>query len=104
MPRLQIPIFEGDKPRWWIRQCERFFHHYQVAENQKVNLAVAYLNDIADAWFQAWSQMRNVCRWQEFEKNLCEQFGEQSMVDVVEEFNKLKQEGSIIEYQVSLRN
>lgn len=32
MLRLDIPVFEGDKPRWWIRRCERFFYHYRVTE------------------------------------------------------------------------
>lgn len=59
VPRLEIPIFEGDKPRWWIRRCERFFTCYQVVESQKVNLAATYLNDMVDAWFQGWSRLRN---------------------------------------------
>ena len=44
MPSLEIQIFVGDKPRWWIRRCKSFFHYYHVAENQKVNLVAAYLN------------------------------------------------------------
>jgi len=33
MPRLEIPIFEGSKPTWRIRRCERFFQFYNVAED-----------------------------------------------------------------------
>lgn len=43
--------------------------------------------------------MRNACRCQEFVEDLCEQFGKRSMADV-KKFNKLKQEGSVMEYQV----
>ena len=31
---------------------------------------------------------------------LCERFGDQNMTDVVKEFNKLKQQGSVLDYQI----
>ena len=36
----------------------------------------------------------------EFVEDFCVRFGEKPMTDIIEEFNKLKQEGSVIEYQV----
>jgi len=50
MPQLEIPFFEGVKPKWWIRRCENFFEFYQISEEQKVTLAAAYLNDMANSW------------------------------------------------------
>lgn len=50
-PRMDIPLFERDQPRWWVRRCERVFYQYRVAERDKVNMAAAYLDDVADAWF-----------------------------------------------------
>jgi len=38
-------------------------------------------------------------RWIDFAEELCVQFGERNMVDVIEEFNKLKQEGLVTKYQ-----
>lgn len=100
MSRLEIPAFDGDKPRWWIRQCERFFHYYWVVECQKVNLAVAYLNDMADPWFQGWSKRRTKLNWQEFVEDFCVRFGKRTMTDTIEEFNKLRQEGSTNDYHI----
>ena len=37
--------------------------------------------------------------WPEFSKELCGRFGEKRMTDVVEEFNKLRQDGSVEDYQ-----
>jgi len=37
--------------------------------------------------------------WTDFAEGLCEHFGEKNMADVVEEFSKLKQEGTIVEYE-----
>ena len=36
----------------------------------------------------------------EFSEKVCERFRKKSMVDVIEEFNKLKQTGSVESYQV----
>jgi len=67
MPRLEIPLFEGSKLSWWIRRCERFFQFYGVIENQRINIATAYLNDTADAWFQEWYRSRGMnARWIDF--------------------------------------
>ena len=38
-------------------------------------------------------------RWIDFAEEFCIRFGERNMVDIVEEFNKLKQEGSVTDYQ-----
>jgi len=103
-PRLEIPMFDRVKPRQWIRHCERFFQFYRVFEEQRVNLAATYLNDLVDFWYQGWIQDRgNDVNWTEFAEGLCEQFGERSMIDVIEEFNKLKQEGSVVEYQAKFK-
>ena len=100
MPRLEISAFEGKKPRWWIRKCKRFFQFYQITEDQKINLTVAYLNEVANSWYQGWVQDEGMQgSWANFAEGLCERFGEKSMADIVEEFSKLKQEGTIVEYQ-----
>jgi len=37
-PRMDIPAFEQDRPRWWIRWCKRVFYEYRVAKREKVNV------------------------------------------------------------------
>ena len=51
MPKLEISMFDGKNPRWWVKRCKKFFPFYNIEESQKVNLASTYLNDAADAWF-----------------------------------------------------
>lgn len=50
-PKLEIPMFDGTNPRWWVCRCERMFNFYRVLEQQRVTLVVAYLNDPGDTWF-----------------------------------------------------
>ena len=90
MPKMEIPLFDGHNPRWWARCCARVFSLHNVAEAQKVTFVAAYLNDEGDTWFQGWSGVREDCSWEEFVEGLCERFGEKGMLDVVEEFNKLR--------------
>ena len=49
MPKLEIPLFDGKNPRWWIKRCQNFFQFYNIPKFQKINLASAYLNDTANA-------------------------------------------------------
>lgn len=100
MSRLVIPAFNGGKLHWWFSHCERFSHYYGVVDNQKVNLAATYLNDITNAWFQGWSGGRSELNWQEFAEEFCDRFGERAMTNVVEEFSKLKQEGVVDDYLI----
>ena len=88
-------MFDGMNPRWWVRRCKRMFNFYHVPEHQRVTFAVAYLNDAGDAWFQGWIGAKEGCQWAEFVEDLCERFGDRNMMDMVEEFNKLRQEGMV---------
>jgi len=60
VPKLELPVFNEAKPRWWIRQCEKLFEIHQVVEEQKINMPMAYLNDIGDVWHQGWSKVRKM--------------------------------------------
>jgi len=72
-----------------------------VAEGQKINLAAAYLNDMANSWYQGQTKTwRFEVSWADFAEDLRDHFGEKNMTDVIEEFNKLRKNGLVIEYQV----
>lgn len=42
---------------------------------------------------------RGTHAWEDFERELCVRFGDQGLEDIVEEFTKMRQEGSVDEYQ-----
>jgi len=44
--------------------------------------------------------VKETSNWDDFTKGLCERLGERGMMDIVEEFNRLKQEGMVQEYQL----
>ena len=98
MPRIEIPALEGVNPRWWLRKCERIFNWHNIPRGQRVSLATAYFNEAVDAWFQGCISVREGYTWEEFSEKLYERFGERSTVDTIEEFNMLKQTGSVGAY------
>ena len=61
-------------------------------------MAAAYLNDVANSWFQSWSGWRAEWRWPEFVEEFCAHFGERRLTNMVEQFNKLNQEETMEEY------
>jgi len=47
-----------------------------------------------------WSKVKENYNWEDFTKGLCERFKERGMMDVVVEFNSLRQERTVIEYHM----
>jgi len=43
-PRWELPSFEGQEPKVWIRKCEKYFDQYKILDEQKVKSVVFYLN------------------------------------------------------------
>ena len=74
------------------------FEWYDIPEGRRVSLVAAYFDDIVDAWYQGWTNVRDHPTWGEFAEKLCERFGESSMSDIVKEFNKLRQVGELKAY------
>ena len=56
---------------------------------------------MAYSWYQGWIKTRRFeVNWTDFAEDLCERFGEKSMTNVIEEFNKLRFDRSVVEYQI----
>ena len=98
-PKIDLQLFSGENPREWLRKCDKYFMNYQILENQKVEIIEMYLDRRADKWFQGIKLERPGLSWTEFGDLLCKRFTDSICKDIVEEFNKLQQVGSVKEYQ-----
>uniref|UniRef100_A0A3Q7FJK1 Retrotransposon gag domain-containing protein n=2 Tax=Solanum lycopersicum TaxID=4081 RepID=A0A3Q7FJK1_SOLLC len=90
LPMWELPCFASQEPKVWIRKCERYFIQYRVDNEQRVELAALYLNDVAEVWYQSMVLSGGIPNWIEFREEL--------ISDVVEEFNKLQQSGNVDEF------
>ncbi|KAL4281742.1 hypothetical protein GQ457_03G022050 [Hibiscus cannabinus] len=98
-PKIELPFFEGQNPRGWIKKCQKYFSIFAIPEYQKVEIASMYLNGKAETWFDGYIMQKYRLTWQEFTADLCHRFCDKTFSDVVEEFNKLVQKGSVEDYQ-----
>ncbi|XP_026399605.1 uncharacterized protein LOC113295486 [Papaver somniferum] len=98
-PKLKFPKFDGNNPRSWIRKYNKFFQLYLMDEDQKVMVAYIDLEGKEDVWYQDYQVGREVILREDLCSNINFRFQELGHDDVVGEFNKLCQEGTILEYQ-----
>ncbi|XP_039020842.1 uncharacterized protein LOC120152769 [Hibiscus syriacus] len=58
-----------------------------------------YLTGKAEIWFDGYIMQKHHVTWHEFEADICHRFSDRSFCDIVEEFIKLTQKGSVEDYQ-----
>ncbi|KAE8661535.1 hypothetical protein F3Y22_tig00113725pilonHSYRG00880 [Hibiscus syriacus] len=98
-PKLELQMFDGSNPRGWVRKCQKYFNLLGVPEEQKLDVAAMYLMGKAETWFDGYIIQKHRVTWHEFEADLCHRFCDRNYSDIIEEFNKLMQKGSVEEYQ-----
>ncbi|XP_074297152.1 uncharacterized protein LOC141627838 [Silene latifolia] len=103
-PKVEFPVFDGNGPRIWVKKCKKYFDLCKIADNQKLNLASLYMVGKAEAWVHSYMSMRPNVDWEDFVLDLCARFKENLGSNVVEEFNKLQQTGTLEEYLDNFEN
>ncbi|KAL4348329.1 hypothetical protein GQ457_17G014550 [Hibiscus cannabinus] len=98
-PRLELPFFEGENPRGWVRKCQKYFALFEIPEEHKLEIASMYLEGRAEIWFDGYIMQKHRATWHEFTADLCHRFSDKNCSDIIEEFNKLIQKGSVEDYQ-----
>ncbi|KAF9623238.1 hypothetical protein IFM89_000727 [Coptis chinensis] len=99
LPRAEFPRFNGEEPRVWVKKCQRFFTVNPIAEDQKVLFDSLYFEGKVETWFQSFYETYEGITWDDFTKTICGRFSDEGYENVVGEFNKLQQMGSVASYQ-----
>lgn len=99
IPKLDFIYFKGDHPKEWIFKYEKFFHLYQILEEEQLDLAKLHLESKADLWYQSFKGERGIVLWSKFSNKVCRRLWELKGGDVIEEFKKLFQISSVFVYQ-----
>ena len=97
-PRIEFPSFDGSNPRSWVKKCSKYFCLCKTPPGQKVEIASLYMSSKAELWFNGYAMSRSQMVWEEFVVDVCARFGDELGSQVVEDFNKLTQTGSIDQY------
>ncbi|KAK4713215.1 hypothetical protein R3W88_019122 [Solanum pinnatisectum] len=101
--RTEFLMFAGEDLRSWLFKIEQFFSMENVAAEEKVTVDVMQLEGKAIQWhlsFMRYGQYLQPATWNEYVMAMVERFGT-DFDDPIEEIKKIKQMGSVKEYQSS---
>ncbi|XP_058742330.1 uncharacterized protein LOC131614797 [Vicia villosa] len=98
-PKLELPMFDGSAPLDWLFQAEQFFNFYNMPPENRLSLISFYMKGDALSWFKWMHQSHLLTDWFSFIKALELRFGPSSFDNHQAELFKLKQEGSVVDYQ-----
>jgi len=100
---LEFPRFSGDDPTEWFTRVDQFFEFQGTTATQKVSLASFHLQGEANQWWQwlrrSYKEEDREVTWDIFQEELWARFGPTECEDFDEALSKVKQEGSLREYQ-----
>ena len=103
LTKLEFPKFFGNDPTVWINRVNQFCDFNDVADDQKVRLAAYHLEGEANLWWQwfkkAMSEEQREISWDLFEDEIRSRFSPTDAEDFDEALSKIKQVGSVKDYQ-----
>jgi hypothetical protein len=103
LAKLEFPIYSGNDPTEWFNRVDQFFEYQGTAETQKMSLASFHLQGEANQWWQwlrrAYKDEDREVTWPIFEEELWARFGPPECEDFDEALLRVRQGGSLREYQ-----
>lgn len=98
-PKVDFPKFDRTYPRAWILRCNAYFRMVPtVLENQKVDMATMYFEGKAALWYQTYGAKNIGTPWPEFVDLISARFEQLQETQIIEDFHKIKQYGSYMDY------
>jgi hypothetical protein len=103
LAKLEFPKYFGTDPTEWLTRVDQFFEYQGTLEAQKVSLASFHLEGEANQWWQwlrkAYHEDKKEVSWEIFVEELWARFGPTDCEDFDESLSKIRQTGSLREYQ-----
>lgn len=100
---MDFPKFYGEDPTEWLSRASQYFDFQETAEAQKVALASFHLEDEAYQW---WQWLERIYRdegleitWRVFKREIMTRFGPTKYECFDEALSRVKQTGSLKDYQ-----
>ncbi|XP_019459949.1 PREDICTED: uncharacterized protein LOC109359708 [Lupinus angustifolius] len=98
-PNPNLNPFDGSEPLDWLFQAEQFFQLYQVPPDQRLHIISFYMKGEALSWFKWAFHNATFLDWDNFTRCLESIFGPSCYENHQAELFKLRQTGSVAEYQ-----
>ncbi|KAK6160714.1 hypothetical protein DH2020_004095 [Rehmannia glutinosa] len=99
IPKLDFPRFDGSQARSWIHKCVGYFKLIpNIPDTQKVTLASMHFEGKAAQWQHSFYMRHGELTWKQFVEIISARFEELKEAKIIDEFNKLKHPGLILDY------
>jgi hypothetical protein len=95
---LTFPDFTGEDTDGWLRKAEKYFEMIGVPNEDRVKIAVMYINGKAEYWWRGTGCNANTLPWHQFCRMVTDRFNTSSDYEVIGQFHSLKQVGTIMDY------
>ncbi|KAH9671354.1 hypothetical protein KPL70_017338 [Citrus sinensis] len=101
--KLEFPRYAGNDPTEWFNRVDQFFEYQGSTEDQKVVLASFHLEGEANQWWQwlrkSYQEEGRDVTWEIFMEELWARFGPTDCEDFDEALSRVKQTGTLRDYQ-----
>ena len=76
LPKMELPNFDGENPRKWVRKANKYFQIHGVKEEMKSEIVELYFRDKVDIWFHGMFSGGSLIPWPELSVAMSERLGE----------------------------
>lgn len=98
LPKTDFPKFDGDNPKLWKTNSEKYFSMYQVPYETWSSFATLHFVGNAALWLQTYEELHCVESWPELCVVVHGKFGKDKYQQHLEELEGLSQVGGVDEY------
>jgi len=98
-PKIQLSFFYGTDPLNWLFQADQFFQFYTIPGESRLNMVDFYMRGHGLSWFKWMCQNHQLTNWISFSRALELRFGPSTYANHQAELFKLRQHGTVVEYQ-----
>jgi hypothetical protein len=100
-PKVEMNTFDGTDPLEWLFQADQFFAFYNINQESRLPMASFYMKGEALSWYKWMYQNNQITDWESFARSLELRFGPSTYENHQEQLFKLRQQGSVADYQSS---
>lgn len=98
LPKTDFPKFDGENPKLWKTNSEKYFGMYHVPYETWASFATLHFTGTAALWLQTYEELHCVESWPELVVAVHSKFGRDKYQQHLEELENFRQLGSVDEY------
>ncbi|VFQ87512.1 unnamed protein product [Cuscuta campestris] len=98
-PKLESPKCDGSESLRWLYKVKEYFEFYDTPSSERLRCVALMLEGLAADWFHWRMKNKLIDGWDDFVHKFKLRFDPDHFVDYFRQLAKLRQRGSVIEYQ-----